>query len=61
MMRVLRPDSAKRVDKLLLVVVLPTPPLPPTKIHLRVFCSKTFFRPPYIFMCRSRIITRNPI
>lgn len=25
-------------------VVLPTPPLPPTKIHLRDFWSRTFWR-----------------
>lgn len=42
MMRVFLFCCEMRVAKLLLVVVLPTPPLPPTKIQRRVFWSTMF-------------------
>eukprot|EP00128_Syssomonas_multiformis_P017429 Colp12_sorted_trinity150504_noHs@7695 len=38
----LRLTLANWIPKLQLQVVLPTPPFPPTKIHLRVFCSRIF-------------------
>ena len=50
MMRVFLPPSANRVAKLLLVVVFPTPPLPPTKIHLKDFCSRMFLKLPSQFI-----------
>ena len=46
MINVFFPFPANVVAKLLLVVVFPTPPLPPTNIHLRVSCYKMFFRLP---------------
>ena len=33
---------ARRIARMELHVVLPTPPLPPTKTHLRLSCSRTF-------------------
>lgn len=32
----------KRIERIELEVVFPTPPLPPTKTHLRVICSSIF-------------------
>lgn len=46
MMRVLRPRVAMAVARLLLVVVFPTPPFPPTKIQCSELCSTMFFRVP---------------
>lgn len=43
-MRTLSRTEASWIDKLQEVVVLPTPPLPPTNIHLRVVCLRTFWR-----------------
>ena len=37
---------AKRVDNELEVVVLPTPPLPPTKIQCNVLLSSRFYKVP---------------
>lgn len=38
--------EARRIERIELHVVLPTPPLPPTKTHLRLSCSSTFCRVP---------------
>jgi hypothetical protein len=45
-MIVLRPVRAIAVARLLLVVVLPTPPFPPTKIQCKVFWSIIFWSVP---------------